>query len=530
MQAQPAQTLRIKFKRRLFNKIFWLLKAAFENVAIRFIWVYGGSSASKTYSVVQLLITKMLENENETAMVLRKYGVDISDSIYSDFVSIIKKWGLQEHFIIQVNYIECKLTGAYIRFRGLDDSEKVKGISGFKRVILEEISQFDETDLKQIRKRLRGKRGQQIVCIFNPISIDHWIKKKIFDIAGVPENVPAGIGMSGAQMWIDRFGKLIDTSIAGLWVNEKGNMVILKTNYLDNLFIVGPHFIDQATIDDFEADRVNDPDYYEVYGLGNWGKVRTGHEFWKDFRHTTCTTDISFCEAQPVFLSCDENVNPYLPWQVWQLYSKTRMELIRPWLEKFHPWVLADKFHYLAVQIDEIFLEDPMNRVHHAAAEFKKRYPAHRVDTLNVGGDRTSIKEDTKKEKGENFFTDILAALAEYKPRLKIQGVNPSVAKSGKFINECYRRETSVAILINRKCEKSINDYQYAPELADGSGIDKQSTKDKKTGISYQRWGHASDCKRYIITTNFHEAYTDYLSGGRKMKPITGKNVSKNSY
>jgi hypothetical protein len=483
----------------------------------------------------------MMESGDENVMVFRKYSVDIATTIYSDFVSIIDKWGIKDQFIVQVNYIECKKTGAYVWFRGLDDSEKIKGISGFKRVILEEISQFDHTDLKQTRKRLRGRRGQQIICIFNPISSEHWIKKKVFDEAGVPEIIPAGERSMGTQenpgMWarVDKKGntRLVDTSIAGLWVNEKGNMVVMKTNYLDNLFIVGPHFVDQATIDDFEHDKIFDDDYYQVYGLGNWGKIRTGHEFWKDFRHATCTTDIGFCEAQPVFLSCDENVNPYLPWQIWQLYSKPRMELIRPWLEKYHPWVFNEKIKYLAIQIDEIFLADPMNRVHHAAAEFKKRYPVHRVDTLKVGGDRTSIKEDTKKEKGENFFTDIMAALAEYKPTLKMQNVNPSVAKSGKFINECYRRETSVAILINRKCGLSLNDYQYVAELADGSGYDKQRVTVKKadgTKMSFEKYGHASDCKRYIVTTNFYEAYGEYLSGGKKLKPLTGKNVSHNSY
>ena len=51
----------------------------------------------------------------------------------------------------------------------------------------EEISEFDESDLKQIRKRLRGRKGQKIVALFNPISEDHWIKKKIFDTETLTE-------------------------------------------------------------------------------------------------------------------------------------------------------------------------------------------------------------------------------------------------------------------------------------------------------------------------------------------------------
>ena len=33
----------------------------------------------------------------------------------------------------------------------------------------------------QIRFRLRGKEGLQIICNFNPVSEDSWIKTKILD-------------------------------------------------------------------------------------------------------------------------------------------------------------------------------------------------------------------------------------------------------------------------------------------------------------------------------------------------------------
>jgi phage terminase large subunit len=535
--AQEKQTIRFRFKRRLFNKIFFILRVLFDNPRIRFIWAYGGSSASKTYSVVQLLVYKMMQSSDETACVFRKHATDIYDSIYSDFVGVIKAWGLQEHFIIQVNYIECKLTGAFIRFRGLDSTEKVKGISGFKRIVLEEISEFERDDLKQIRKRLRGKIGQQIVCMFNPVSEEHWIKKFIFDLEKLFTVAP---GDNYGGMFVDHEGKLVDTSIAGVQVNDKGNTVILRTNYLDNWWIVGKWqvlpdgtrrkiggFVDQHTIDDMESDRIKDPDYYNVYGLGLWGKIRTGAEFWKDFKAATCTTDIGWEERQPIFLSWDENVNPYLTCLVWQLYSQPRMAYIKKKLiNGGHEWVLEKK--YLAIQIDEICLEDPNNRVHAVCKEFRRRYPQARVAGLFIGGDRTSIKEDTKEEKGVNFYTKIEENLEDYHPRRRIQGVNPSVVQSGGFINQCYRRETEVAILINRKCEKSVDDYQYAPEDSDGT-IKKTKVRNKTTGVTFEKYGHPSDAKRYVITYNFADEYQKYLRGGKKRMPKVGKNVSKNA-
>jgi phage terminase large subunit len=492
----------INFNPDLFNNVFWHLKEAFDNPAIRYIWMYGGSSASKTFSAVQLQVIKMLEGPNENALVLRKYGSDILDSIYSDFKNIIIEWGLQDLFVIQQNFIKCK-TGSYVRFRGLDDSEKVKGISNFKRVILEEISQFDEVDFKQVRKRLRGKKGQQIIGIFNPITEEHWIKVNVFDKELLTE---------------------IPTDISGKWTNDKGNMVILKVTYLDNKFIVGPHFVDQHVIDDFEKDKLEDFAYYSVYGLGNWGKLRTGGEFWKDFNpnlHIKPNPIINgacklFKPDLPIHLFWDENVNPYLTCEVWQV------ELIKN--EK------NETVQKIARQIDEIFLEDPRNRVKHVCAEFRKRYPQHVVKGLFLYGDRTSWKEDTKKEKGENFFTDIINQLQDYKPQLKLQSHNPSVVQSGQFINECYARNLGkIYIEIGDNCKKSIYDYQYALEDSDGT-LKKSKKKHPVTEVTYEEFGHASDAKRYGLTMIFPSEFQDYIKGGRGHRITVGRNVSKNNY
>lgn len=476
--------LKFDFNPELFNNVYWHLLRAFDNILIRYIWLFGGSSASKTFSVVQLQIIKMLEGKDENALILRKYAVDIKDSIFADFETIIADWNLKGYFIVQRNYIRCIATGSYVRFRGLDDSEKIKGISGFKRVILEEISQFDEVDLKQIRKRLRGKIGQQIICIFNPISEDHWIKKNIFDKETLIEK---------------------ESDISGMWVNEQGNLIILKTNYLDNRYIVGPNFVDQHVIDDFEKDKVDDYNYYRIYGLGEWGKLRTGGEFWKHFNSTDNCKKIKWQEEYPIHLTWDENVNPYITCLVWQVIGKE------------------------AYQIDEICLEDPRNRVLDVCNEVKSRFPSDRVKGLFVYGDRTSIREDTKLEKGENFFTKIVQYLQIYSPNLRIQSANPSVVQSGNFINEIYAGRGEVKVWIGDNCKRSIFDYQYALEDSDGT-IKKSKKMNPVTKVSYEEFGHCSDAKRYFLTVCFAGEYQEYLRGGKKIEIRTGKNVSKNSW
>ena len=485
--------MQIDFNKNLFNKIYWHILDAFNDLSIRFIWIYGGSSSSKSYSVVQRQLISMLEGKNENALILRKYSTDIKDSIYADFKNIISLWNLNEFFTLQQNYILCNATGSFVRFRGLDDSEKVKGVSSFKRVILEEVTQFDEVDFKQIRKRLRGREGQQIIGIFNPVSEDHWIKENIFDL----------------EKWLD-----LDSDICQKQLNEKGNTLILKTNYLDNVFIVGKWlngkliggFVDQHTIDDFEKDKTDDFNYYQIYGLGNWGKIRTGGEFWKDFNANIHTGKAEWIKDFPIHLSWDENVNPYLTCLVWQIIDKR------------------------AVQIDEICLPDPNNRVTAVCKEFIKRYSKEEVKGLFIYGDRTSIREDTKLEKGENFFTKITQELREYYPRLRMQSVNPSVVQSGGFINAIYKDNfAGISIFVSDKCKKSIHDYQYALEDSDGT-IKKSKKTNPITKVSYEEFGHISDSLRYILTVAFSNEYQLYLKGGKSAPPRMGKAVSKSGY
>ena len=171
--------MKIEFDEELFNPLYWHLERYMHDPNIRYIFIYGGSSAAKTYTVAQrVLIDSIIEHDR--CMVLRKIGSDIEESIYADFTGVISTWELGKFFESVKNRIRNRAHG-YIRFRGLDDSEKIKGIARFKRVIMEEMTQFDHEDFKQIRKRLRGRPGQQVIGMWNPISEEHWIKKEIID-------------------------------------------------------------------------------------------------------------------------------------------------------------------------------------------------------------------------------------------------------------------------------------------------------------------------------------------------------------
>lgn len=466
---------RIDFNPALFNDVYWHLEKDFCNPDLRFIFLYGGSSASKTYTVVQKLITTMLTGAHENTLVLRKYATDIKDSIYSDFKGIISEWGLNDYFILQQNYIQC-VSGSYIRFRGLDDSEKVKGISNFKRVLLEEISQFEEVDFKQIRKRLRGKANQQIIGIFNPISEDHWLKTNLFDSLEL-EQVP------------------VQDKISGKWISKKGNSVVYKLTYLDNKYIVGPHFIDQHTIDDFEHDKLHDYAYYLVYALGEWGKLRTGGEVYKKFSTAKHVSVHPYDPELPIHLTFDFNVNPYMTAIACQLVGKD-----------------------LKI-INEFCLSDPQNRTSEVCKQFERTYYAHDKG-LFIYGDPSGKAQDTRSEKGYNDFRIIEQYLVKYRPQLRVASKAPPVVMRMNFINAIFDFNfENISIGIDSRCKETIKDFSSVLEASDGTK-DKKKEKNPVTGITFEKWGHVTDAMEYLICQIFSREFDIYQRGKSPNKAV----------
>ena len=57
-KSRQSEDIQVDINPELFNNVYWHLLDAFDDLRIRFIWLFGGSSAGKTYSVVQLQIVK----------------------------------------------------------------------------------------------------------------------------------------------------------------------------------------------------------------------------------------------------------------------------------------------------------------------------------------------------------------------------------------------------------------------------------------------------------------------------------------
>ena len=109
-----------------------------------------------------------------------------------------------------------------------------------------------------------------------------------------------------------------------------------------------------------------------------------------DPAYRQCSLTVMDTIADPD-ISFDENVLPYLTCNVFQLDNGNLR------------------------QIDEIMLKDPLNTLKDTCEEFMKRYGSNKQG-LFVYGDATSKKQDTKLQKGQNFYLLIKQYLSNSKP------------------------------------------------------------------------------------------------------------------
>lgn len=502
----------MKLERELFSpNAFWLWRYTLDK-SVRFIVLYGGSSSGKSFSVAQFFaILAFYEGCN--MLVMRKVGASIEKTIYADFRAAINGIdGLAECCRFKQNSIVFN-DGGKIDFSGLDDPEKIKGISQYKRVFLDELSEYDETDFKQIRLRLRGQEGQQIVAAFNPISEEHWIKKKWFD-RETWHDIPMALTIGNETLPQELCAvksvrmnseKMILNPNTGEYDRHAPDTIVIQSTYLNNFWVVGSPdgkygYYDQQAIATFENDRINDPDYYQVYALGEWGHIRTGAEFFPSFSHGVVCGRFKYNPELPIHISMDSNVLPYVTATFFQ--------------KEYKPDDVQQ-----VTQIDELPIESPNNSARKAAKVIAKRLKEYGYsDKVYLHGDASGKAANTIDSENRSFF-DLVIDELEREGFVVVDNIgkrNPSVATTGEFINAVWDgRVPGVSIRIDDDCTVSIDDYQAVQKDENGA-IAKQKVTNPVTKQKYEAHGHVSDCLRYIAHDLLRQQYTDFSMGRKR--------------
>lgn len=136
----------------------------------------GGRGSTKSSGISCIIPELMKNNPNIHALVLRKVGNTIKDSVYAQMKWAIDKLELNEEFVCKVSPMEItyKPTGQKIYFRGADDPLKIKSIKpefGYIGIVwFEELDQFaGPEEIRNIQQSaLRGGDIAYKFKSFNP--------------------------------------------------------------------------------------------------------------------------------------------------------------------------------------------------------------------------------------------------------------------------------------------------------------------------------------------------------------------------
>lgn len=508
-------------EKRKLNPLGFHLAALMADETMRYIILYGGSSSGKSYSVAQMILTVTMIEASST-LVMRKVGASIKDAIYTDFKTAAKQLGYLGQFEFKERLIVCS-NGARIVFKGCDDSEKIKGISQFKRVVLDELSEFDKEDYNQICLRLRGQRGQQIISTFNPISETHWIKTDIFDTEEW-HDMPNRVRINGVKVPLSytkvksirkNGSKYMLNPRTGEVEEHAPDTVIVQTTYLNNFWVVGSPdgsygFYDEQCIARFEKLRRDDPDYYNVYALGEWGIIHTGSEFFGSFNRGVHSQRVEYDASLPIHVSVDNNVLPYISVSYWQAHIGATTHI---------------------KQIGETIGKQPYNTVRKTGdlvAEYLQGLGYH--DKVYLHGDASTRAANTIDEEKRSFLDLFIDRIKQHGYEVEdcVGKKNPSVPMSGEFINSIFEgAEDDLTITIGDECKTSIEDYMSVQKDVNGA-ILKTKVKNKLTGQSYEEHGHLSDTFRYVVCDLLRERFLAFSN--RRKRNIYAREGAINFY
>lgn len=452
----------------VFSDVYWKIC----DVSERFRVVYGGTGAGKSFTVAQDEVLRCLEGY-EKILWIRKVASTIKDSVFASVKNRVEEFGCSSYIVAtQKPYdINFTNTGSQILFRGLDDPEKMKSIEGITRIVIEEASELDYEDFKELNRRVRGVKNIQITLLFNPIDEDHWLKKHFFD-------------------------QVIK------------NAKLIHTTHWDNPFLT------QEDRDEIEAMKDYDENQYNIYALGQWGKLKTGNEFLPKFSYPKHTGKVKYLPNKPIHASFDFNVLPYMPCVLAQV-----QENVVRWrnpVNKKRYKTFAEGYEIERVTQIRVFRnilgkqgDFPENTTKSVCEKILMDYEKEGAD-LFLYGDASGKYRIAGKGDATNF-KEIEATL---KPMLnnasmRVPTKNPSVLKARDFLNRIFDDQYPIEIIIDEDLASELA-RDVSTIMLGADGILKEYVKDKKTGIRFQKNSHLHDALKYLVVELFKELFKSH--------------------
>lgn len=150
--------------------------------------IFGGRGSMKSSFVSIEIVKGIMEDRKANAVVFRKVGNTLRESVYEQLLWAIDALGVTEYWEPKLSPLSLVYspTGQKIIFRGCDDSNKTKSIKTrigyFKYIWYEERAEFDaEEDERKINQSLmRGGDKYVVFYTWNPPrSLNNWVNQDV---------------------------------------------------------------------------------------------------------------------------------------------------------------------------------------------------------------------------------------------------------------------------------------------------------------------------------------------------------------
>ncbi len=191
----------------------------------------GGSRSGKSYSLLQLLLMKFINEDHKEFMIARKTLPSLRRTAYKIFINMLHEYGYYKHVDHNKTDLTVKFKNNSVEFLSVDQVDKIKSTE-YNYIFLEEANEFTKLDYRIIHTRLSGKttprEPNKLFLALNPSDMYGWINQTLIHESGVET---------------------------------------IHSTHLDNPFLSDEY---RQILKDLEE---NDPELYKIYALGEWAEI-----------------------------------------------------------------------------------------------------------------------------------------------------------------------------------------------------------------------------------------------------------------
>lgn len=335
-------------------------------------------------------------------IIYRKEQSSIKTTVFNECKAIVENINLSQYKEYQ---FEFRYANSKTVFKGIDKEGKIKGLKGYRKLLLDEVDQFKQTEFSQSKLRLRGEDNQQLLFTWNPVDENHWIKKYTdnFDWQEVK------------GLFKEPHKQLHENS----FVKRFENKILIKTTYLDNRWVTGKDWgrYDEHVIKEFETLKKTDSNAYNVYALGNYGTLRNDNPFVYMYNQIEMNSnDYKPSNQHELHLSFDFNHTP------------TTCSISQPRRD-------LKKYITFDMVISDINTFKGLSPILACCKLINERFVNIPKSLWRVTGDSAGLMQQANQVKGFNYFKDIEKELSLRESQFNVTH-NIDHVLSGKVIND----------------------------------------------------------------------------------------------